>query len=316
MGLIGYKYYVPITIASSIDGELTNYQFKFSIIKGNGSNSGSTIYLNNKASNWPNDVRFVSSDGTTLIDFWREENDSTDGTWWVEVPTIPASGGTTIYLYIGNSGASDASNQGNTFIDFIDTTTLDGWTGNTSVLSLVGSTTKLLDNTSSAYSVYHPLACGTNDFILEVIGEMVDPGATDAYIGIGLFDGASPTNRFVYNSAWEDFNYHRYLESSSDITLYSGFAFEALRWSTNVRLSDSKVDHYLYNSGGLLGSAVNKSYAKGTPSTASHFGLLSSSTRYSDFRISAIFVRLHTANPPSPSTGTWKVCPSGGCIDY
>lgn len=118
--LSGYARRAAISIPSSVDGKLTNYQVEFDIVKGSGSNSKNTIYLNNHALNWPKDIRFTSSDGITLIDFWREESDATDGTWWVEVPTVPASGGTTIYLYYRSSGASDVSNGDATFELFDD----------------------------------------------------------------------------------------------------------------------------------------------------------------------------------------------------
>lgn len=120
MGLFGYTNKIKIPIGSSDDGELTNHQIKFTLVKGSGTNTTTTTYLDNLCLNWPDDIRFTGPDGTTLIDFWREEYDATDGTWWVEVPTIPASGGTAIYLYYGNSSASDLSNGTNTFSFFDD----------------------------------------------------------------------------------------------------------------------------------------------------------------------------------------------------
>lgn len=74
------------------------------------------------------DIRFTSSDGTTLIDHWLEsKTNSSTADFWVEVPSIPASpDSTTIYMYYGNSGASTASNGTNTFVffdDFINTKT-------------------------------------------------------------------------------------------------------------------------------------------------------------------------------------------------
>lgn len=110
MVLTGYKKTLSIYIGSSSDGELTNYQIKLTLVRGSGTNSGNIIYLNNESLNWPNDFRFsTDKNGNNLIDFWREEYDATDGTWWVKVPTIPASGGTTIYLHVGNINAIDDS---------------------------------------------------------------------------------------------------------------------------------------------------------------------------------------------------------------
>lgn len=115
MTLSGYKKCIRISIDSSDDGQLTNYQIKLTLVKGSGANSGSTIYLENENLNWPYDVRFSTDEsGAALIDHWREEYDAIDGTWWVEVPTIPASGGTTIYLHVGDADASDASDYSGT----------------------------------------------------------------------------------------------------------------------------------------------------------------------------------------------------------
>lgn len=74
------------------------------------------------------DIRFTSSDGTTLIDFWMETSTvSTSATFWVEVPSITGSASSSIYMYYGNSGASSVSSGANTFPlmfdDFINTNT-------------------------------------------------------------------------------------------------------------------------------------------------------------------------------------------------
>ncbi len=94
---------------------LINYQMPLTIVQGAGTDSGATVYLGSRALTWPNDIRFTPSDGETLLDFWREESDATDGTWWIEFDIIPA-GGATFYLYYGKASDTDASNAANTFI--------------------------------------------------------------------------------------------------------------------------------------------------------------------------------------------------------
>lgn len=127
-----FHYYVEIPVTYSSDGAQTNYQMKLTIVKGTGSNSAGTIYLNNHAANWPYDIQFKNVDGDVL-DYWREEYDATDMTVWVECDSIAASGNTTFYLYYGDSGASDASDGDDTFIifDHFDGTTIDTdkWSG-------------------------------------------------------------------------------------------------------------------------------------------------------------------------------------------
>lgn len=119
--LAGYAYRAPIVITGSSAGAQTDYQVVIELVKGSGGNSGNTAYLNNHALNWPYDVRFTRSDGSTLLDFWREESDATDGTWHVEADSIPAYPGTgTIYVYYGKAADSDASSGDNTFLFFDD----------------------------------------------------------------------------------------------------------------------------------------------------------------------------------------------------
>lgn len=67
------------------------------------------------------DLRFTSADGTTLLSHWTERyTASNNATVWVEVPTLAASSDTSIFMYYGNTLASDASNGTTTFIAFDD----------------------------------------------------------------------------------------------------------------------------------------------------------------------------------------------------
>ena len=67
------------------------------------------------------DIRFTTENGATSIPFWIETWDkaNTQATIWVRVPYIP-SAGTTVYLYYGNTVATDVSNGDSTFEFFDD----------------------------------------------------------------------------------------------------------------------------------------------------------------------------------------------------
>jgi hypothetical protein len=54
------------------------------------------------------DVRFIDSDGTTFLNYYRP----VDGKFWVTIPSIPV-GMKTIYMVYGNASATDASNPAN-----------------------------------------------------------------------------------------------------------------------------------------------------------------------------------------------------------
>jgi len=97
----------PITISNTGSG-LTDYQVK--------------VDVTYDADMQPDfdDIRFVDSDGSTLLSHWRESYiASTSATFWVKVPSIP-SGAKTIYMYYGNASASSATSGDATFIFFDD----------------------------------------------------------------------------------------------------------------------------------------------------------------------------------------------------
>ncbi len=66
------------------------------------------------------DIRFISSDGTTELSYWLEsKTDSSTATFWVKAPSL-TNGSTTIYMYYGNASAASASSGSNTFDLFDD----------------------------------------------------------------------------------------------------------------------------------------------------------------------------------------------------
>lgn len=107
-----------VTVTGSSAGAQTNYQIKVTV-----------AYDSDMQADF-DDVRFTSSDGTTLIDHWLEsKTDSNTADFWVEVPSIPASPSTVfVYMYYGNSGASSASSGASTFISGTDFTQDDSFT--------------------------------------------------------------------------------------------------------------------------------------------------------------------------------------------
>ncbi|MFH1540448.1 MAG: DUF2341 domain-containing protein, partial [Elusimicrobiota bacterium] len=99
------------------------------------------------------DVRFTSSDGLTLLNYWIESGINTSSTRiWVKVPAITANSNTAIYLYYGNQNASVISNN-NIFIFGDDFTGANGsptnsakWYNIKSGELLTGSTTEIKSN--------------------------------------------------------------------------------------------------------------------------------------------------------------------------
>ena len=70
------------------------------------------------------DIRVTANDEVTLLPFWIEEWNLTQSRAiiWVKIQSVPI-GGTSVYLYYGNTAASNASNGTNTFKFFDDFST-------------------------------------------------------------------------------------------------------------------------------------------------------------------------------------------------
>lgn len=323
---------MPISIPSSVDGELTNYQLQITIVKGSGSNSGSAIYLDDDAKNWPDDIRFTSSDGTTLIDFWREESDATDGTWWVEVPTVPASGGTMVYCYYGKSDASDASDGASTFEIFTDFPGDDlpsGWTeykalGNPVTYAVADSVyTATMPKSTSAQN--HAIICETEIGLPSIIrtkhkvslnGGSTGVTACAGQIGVGPGSTDPNTNEpglTGFRNSWRgdssnDWTNQIYPSSENNNTVVNN------TWVTKefrAKSGDLRLDH----DGGL--------FLEGLGTFTMTDGYLKVWSLHSDIQtgtaynyVDWILVRNYTANPPSPSAGSPVLRSGGGAIMF
>lgn len=155
-----WKYRKEITI-NNTGANLTNYQMMFAVNRGAGSDSGFTVYLDGKCESDYDDIRFTTSDGNTLCDYWIESKSSTVANIWVEIPSIPNStayGSTKVYLYYGNSAATAASNGDATFIffDHFEGSSLNTSTWTTSISGETGSVTV----SGSAAALYHYSSSG------------------------------------------------------------------------------------------------------------------------------------------------------------
>lgn len=75
--LTGYDYRKLVSITDTGSGNQTDYQLKLTLQAGNGTSSGNMVYLDSYLSNTTfTDIRFTESDGTTLLDFWVQEKDT------------------------------------------------------------------------------------------------------------------------------------------------------------------------------------------------------------------------------------------------
>ncbi|MBI4022648.1 DUF2341 domain-containing protein, partial [Candidatus Berkelbacteria bacterium] len=121
--LQGYTYTKKraITVTNNTAGTLTNYQVRLDLTSSN------FTFTDTQADG--DDIRFLSSDDSTQLDYWTEvwNNGAQTATVWVEVPSIPASSTATVNMYYANASAPSGSSASTTFVRSI--TNLDGaWT--------------------------------------------------------------------------------------------------------------------------------------------------------------------------------------------
>ena len=172
--LSGWEYRKSFTV-SHADGELTDYPAK--ILLGESNNStGFNISCEGLCLSNFNDVRFTTSDGETLLDYWIESLSGTTpnqtATVWVEFNTIGV-GATTFYLYYGNAGAAAVSSGSDTFpfFDHFEGTSLDGakWaTYGSPTVAVSGSILTVTCNTGSVDQGFYGLTDFSTGYAMRV----------------------------------------------------------------------------------------------------------------------------------------------------
>ena len=121
--LTAWTYRKAIVIAHTDDAAQTNYQLKLLVGESSGA-VGEQVDCGGLVASDFDDLRFTTSDGTTLCDYWIESLSGTTpnqlATVWIEVPSIAAHpNDTTIYMYYGGTTTA-VSSGANTFIVFDD----------------------------------------------------------------------------------------------------------------------------------------------------------------------------------------------------
>jgi YD repeat-containing protein len=119
--LSGWSYRKSVTLSRS-SGAVTNYQMRLPVGETSGA-SGEGVDCNGHAQADFDDLRFTTSDGATLLDYWIESISGTTpnrlATVWIKFDSI-GTDATTFHMYYGKSDASAASNGEATFLFFDD----------------------------------------------------------------------------------------------------------------------------------------------------------------------------------------------------
>jgi hypothetical protein len=106
--LTGYTTRRKLTINySKVDSALSDFPVLVKLT--------STNFNFSKANSDGFDIRFTSSDGTTLLKYERERHDSTNSLaeYWVKVPSVSSTSNTDIYIYYRTTDTADGADPTN-----------------------------------------------------------------------------------------------------------------------------------------------------------------------------------------------------------
>jgi len=106
--LTNWNYRKQVTIdETKVDADLTDFPVSVKLTSSN--------FDFSKALSTGYDIRFTSSDGTTLLKYERERHDATNqvAEYWVKIPSVSGTANTNFYIYYGNSGAADGADPTN-----------------------------------------------------------------------------------------------------------------------------------------------------------------------------------------------------------
>ena len=128
--LSGYGYCKAGKVNATAAGAQTNYQMKLLVGESSGSPSAA-VHCDELCTDFPNDIRFTKEDGITVLDYCILNITGTSPnrtcTFWIKIPSIPATGTADIFLYYSKAGETSASDPDETFFFYepFNTTTLN-----------------------------------------------------------------------------------------------------------------------------------------------------------------------------------------------
>ncbi|MFW9844865.1 MAG: DUF2341 domain-containing protein, partial [Candidatus Thorarchaeota archaeon] len=184
-------------LLNAIPGAGTDYQIPITTHLCSSPDSGQDVYLGGNCKTDFSDVRFVSSDGVTFLDYWCESVVAgSHAKFWVKI-NDNLDYDQMIYIYYGNSAAESVSNGEATFIFFDDFsgTSLNTskwnnfWTsGSGNTLTVSDGVLHMKSGTGSNYgTAIKGLTTFTNGYAFETRANF---GGSPIYSSIGIHDAA------------------------------------------------------------------------------------------------------------------------------
>lgn len=257
-------------VINSASGAGTNYQKRIKVHYGSGTDSGEDVYLNSHSRTDFGDIRFTKDDGTTELDYWRQEKvDSDYAIFWVEISDNLDSSDVIIYIYYGKSDAtypslaSEKAHGEATFLFFDDfkSTTLDSnkWTNQSQASGIVNPTENYLELKSSAGSDTRVRIRSINSFTgglkLRMEWNLYQKGGNDQWSEhIALDESTDWTANYRYAHVYTEYGTDQVkVQEKYDGTVYTdadNVTLTANVWRERILKYDSdKVFGYLDDEG-------------------------------------------------------------------
>lgn len=308
--LSGWTYRKSVTL-SRATGAVTDYQMKLLVGESSGA-TGADVYCAGHCKTDFSDLRFTTSDGETLLDYWIESVSGTApnqlATVWIKFDSIGTSD-TTFYMYYGNASASAVSSIHDTMdevedfesgtVGLFDNILNEDYFSTSTTEKYEGSYSLRVNDTSSSkscgrYSDSGTFWSGSTKRICYWYYADTHPE------GSVYFVSGSTLKAIVQASvsegkfrAWDGSAYNNICNFSTD-TWYK----------VEVLLDASTYSVYVYDTSlSLLGSLTGISYGSITPVTyldvTLYSGLSPTGIAYWDLIWSAKYVS------PEPTWGTW-----------
>ena len=147
-----WMYRRPLLVANTSGSTLTNEDVLVTL-------DTQTLISQGKLQSDCGDLKFIDSDDSSSIDYWIEDDCNTTSTKiWTRIPSLP-NGGKTIYVYYGNSGATNGflTWSGNIYL-YADTTCPSGWTA-----APAGMNNRFLYGSSSTFGTTYDVSSHTHN---------------------------------------------------------------------------------------------------------------------------------------------------------
>jgi len=258
--LTGWDHRKSVTL-SRASGAVTDYQIRFVV----GEGSGGDVDCEGGCLSTFNDLRFTTSDGTTLLDYYIEyitgSTPNQLATVVVEFDSI-GTGATTFYVYYGKADATAVSSIGNTFI-FGDNLEQDTVGNDPSLWTISQGTLSLLKVQADALARIEKTVCSLNAASVRVAsnGTVWAGHQTDGTVRKSTDGGVTWTTKYTFavgtgfvRGLWIAANGYIFASvDGGDILVRSTDGGE--NWSTCKTLSGSSnsgIWHMAQDSGGNI----------------------------------------------------------------